>query len=92
MCCNFILNFLEFLVSIDKINLETTISENSKDLFYTIDDDVVGCSFVRCTCCFLVAFADVIKGLSYVEFNFGRLNEQIWCTLNIKEINFKIFC
>ena len=65
MCCNFILKLLEFVVSVDKVNLETAISENSKDLFYTIDD-VVGSSFVRCTCCFLVALADVIKGLSCV--------------------------
>ena len=46
MCCNFILKFLEFVVSVDKINLATAISENGKDLFYTIDD-VFGSSFVR---------------------------------------------
>ena len=72
MCGNFILKFLELVVSVDKVNLETAISENGKDIFYTIDD-VFGSSFVRCTCCFLVAFAGVIKGLSCVEFNFDRL-------------------
>ena len=90
MCGNFILKFLELVVSVDKVNLETAISENGKDLFYTIDD-VFGSSFVRCTCCFRLAFADTIKSLSCVEFNFGRFNEKVGCALNIKEINVKIF-
>ena len=90
MCGNFILKFLELVVSVDKVNLETAISENGKDLFYTIDD-VFGSSFVRCTCCFRLAFADTIKCLSCMEFDFGRFNEKIGCALNIKEIDVKIF-
>ena len=78
------------VVSVDKINLEAAISENGKDLFYTIDD-VFGSSFVRCTCCFCLAFADTIKSLSCVEFDFGRFNEKVGCALNIKEIDVKIF-
>ena len=70
--------------------METAIIKISKDVFYTIDD-VVGSSFVCWMCCFLVVFADVIEGSSCVEFDFGRLNEQICCALNIKEINVKIF-
>jgi hypothetical protein len=70
VCRYFVLQFLELVVSVYKVDLETAIFENGKDLVDTIDD-VLGSSFVRCTECFLVAFTDTIKSLGCVEFNLG---------------------
>ena len=67
---DFVLQFLELVVSIDEVYLETAIFENGKDLFDTIDD-VLGSSFVRCAGCFLVAGADAVKHLSCKEFYLG---------------------
>ena len=75
-CTNFnvcryaVLEFLKLIVSIDEVDLETPISENGEDFFYTIDD-VLGSSCVRCTECSRLAFADTIKSLGCVEFNLG---------------------
>ena len=70
VCRYFVLQFLELVVSIYEVDLETAISENVEDLFDAIDD-VLGSSLIRCTECFLVAFAETIKRLSCVEFNLG---------------------
>ena len=66
----FVLKFLELVVSIDEVNSKTAIFENGKNLFDTIDD-VLRPSLVRCTECFLVAFAETIESLNCVEFYFG---------------------
>jgi len=70
MCRYFVFKFLELVISIYKVDLETPISEHVEDLFYTMDD-VFGSSFVSCTECVLFAFADAIKSLSCIEFNLG---------------------
>ena len=78
----FVFKFLEFVVSIDKVYLETASSENCKDLFDTIDD-VLGSSFVRGTESFLLAFADAVESLSCVKFNLGGLHKKIWGSLYV---------
>ena len=38
VCRDFMLEFLNFVVGVNSINLETAISENIEDLFHTIYD------------------------------------------------------
>jgi len=66
VCRYFLLQCLELVVSVDKVYFEAAIPENGKDLFYTIDN-VLGSSFVRSMECFLLACADVIQSLSFVD-------------------------
>ena len=67
---DFVLQFTELIISVDDVDLETAVLKNGDDLFDTIDD-VLGSLLVRCTECFLVAFAGSVERLGGMELDFG---------------------